>query len=322
MEITTIGTPALWIGFLVFVFAMLAIDLGVFHRKVHEVSVKEAAIWSAVWVALSGVFGLGVYHFFGADRALEFTTGYLLEKALAVDNIFIFIVIFSFFAIPLAYQHRILLWGVLGALLMRAGFIWLGAALLERFHWVLYVFGGILLFTSVKLFAQRAETYDPDKNPVVRLFHRFVPMTGELRGPKFTVIENGKRLATPLLLVLFVVEVTDLIFAVDSIPAIFAVTRDPFIVFTSNIFAILGLRSMYFLLAGVMGKFHHLKTGLALILGFVAAKMLLIDLVKIPISVSLGVVAAILAAAIGASLIWPRREELPHVHKPDAQNPA
>jgi tellurite resistance protein TerC len=320
MEISTIGTPAMWIGFIVFVLAMLAIDLGLFHRKAHDVSLKEAAIWSAVWIGLAAVFGLGVLHFFGPTRALEFTTGYLIEKALAVDNIFIFIVIFAYFAVPTAYQHRILFWGVLGALLMRAGFIWLGAALLERFHWVLYVFGAILVLTGVKLLVQRGEAYEPEKNPVVRLFRRVVPMTEELHGSKLTVVQNGKRLATPLLLVLVVIEATDLVFAVDSIPAIFAVTRDPFIVFTSNIFAILGLRSMYFLLAGVMGKFHYLKIGLALILAFVGAKMLLVDLVKIPIAASLGVVASILAGSVGASLLWPRREGLPH--PPSARHPA
>ncbi len=206
MGISTIGTPAMWIGFIVFVLAMLALDLGVFHRKAHEISIKEAAIWSLVWVSLSAVFGAGVYFFFGADQALEFTTGYLIEKALAVDNIFIFLVIFSYFAVPIAYQHRILFWGVLGALLMRAGFIWLGAALLERFHWVLYVFGVILLFTSVKLLLERDAAYEPEKNPVLRLFRRFVPMTQDLRGSKLTVVENGKRLATPLLLVLVIIE--------------------------------------------------------------------------------------------------------------------
>jgi TerC family integral membrane protein len=322
MGISTIGTPAMWIGFIVFVLAMLALDLGVFHRKAHEIKIKEAAVWSLVWVSLAAVFAAGVYFFYGADQALEFATGYLIEKALAVDNIFIFLVIFSYFAVPIAYQHRILFWGVLGALLMRAGFIWLGAALLERFHWVLYVFGVILLITSLKLISERDKAYEPEKNPILRLFQRFVPMTHELRGPHLTVVENGKRLATPLLLVLVVIEATDLVFAVDSIPAIFAVTRDPFIVFTSNIFAILGLRSMYFLLAGAMEKFHYLKIGLALILGFVGAKMLLVDVVHIPIVAALGVVLGILAAAILASFLRARRKELRAPHAPSAQHPA
>ena len=320
MELSTIGTPIMWIGFVAFVLIMLAIDLGVFHRKAHDVTLKEAALWSVVWVSLAAVFGAFIYHFFGPTSALEFTTGYLIEKALAVDNIFIFLVIFSYFAVPTAYQHRVLFWGVLGALLMRAGFILLGSALLSRFHWVLYIFGGILLITSVKLLLQRGETYEPGKNPVVRLFRRVIPMTHELHDGKLTVALGGRRLATPLMLVLVVIEATDLVFAVDSIPAIFAVTRDPFIVFTSNIFAILGLRSMYFLLAGVMGRFHHLKTGLALILAFVGAKMLLLDIVKIPIGVSLGVVAGLLGASIGASLLWPRPEALPH--DPSARHPA
>jgi tellurite resistance protein TerC len=313
MEISTIGTPSMWIGFTLFVLTLLTIDLGLFHRKAHEVSLKEAALWSAVWVSLATLFGGGVYHLFGAPSAVEFFTGYLIEKALAVDNIFIFIVIFGSFAIPAAYQHRILFWGVLGALLMRAGFIWAGAALLARFHWVFYLFGAFLLFTCVKLLIQRSEGYDPMKNPVVRLFRRFVPMTTELHDGKFTVVQGGARMATPLLLVLVLIEVTDVVFALDSIPAIFAVTTDPFIVFTSNIFAILGLRSMYFLLAGMLDRFHHLKTGLALILGFVGLKMLVAGVVKIPPFASLAVVLAILAGSIGASLLWPRRHEL---HRP------
>ncbi len=309
MDVATIGTPGLWLGFTAFVLAMLAIDLGVFHRKAHDVSMKEATIWSLVWVVLALGFAALIYHFFDPTKALEFVTGYLIEKSLAVDNIFIFLVVFSYFGVPTAYQHRILFWGVLGALVMRAAFIWLGAALLARFDWVLYVFGAILLLTSAKLLLQREEAYEPEKNPVVRLFRRFVPMTPELRGAHLLVVENGKRRATPLLLVLCVIEATDLVFAIDSIPAIFAVTRDPFIVFTSNIFAILGLRSMYFLLSGVMGKFHYLKIGLALILAFVGVKMLLLDVVKIPAIVSLGVVLAILMASVLASIVWPRREE-------------
>ena len=303
----------MWIGFTLFVLALLAIDLGLFHRKAHEVSLKEATIWSAVWISLAALFGLGVYRFFGATSAVEFFTGYLIEKALAVDNIFLFVVIFGSFAIPAAYQHRILFWGVVGALLMRAAFIWAGAALLARFHWVFYLFGAFLLFTSVKLLLQRSEGYDPSMNPVVRLFRRFVPMTTEPHGPRFTVVQGGARMATPLLLVLVLIEVTDVVFALDSIPAIFAVTSDPFIVFTSNIFAILGLRSMYFLLAGMLDRFHRLKTGLALILGFVGLKMLVADIVKIPPFIALAVVLAILAASVGASLLWPRRHGL---HRP------
>jgi tellurite resistance protein TerC len=303
MPFETIGSPALWFGFIAFVLAMLAIDLGVFHRKAHEVSLKEAGAWSAVWVALALAFNAGVYAWFGPERALEFTTGYLIEKALAVDNIFVFVVIFSAFAIPTIYQHRILFWGVLGALVMRAVFILVGGAMLQRFHWTLYLFGAILAITGVKLLFQRHQELHPERNPLVRAFQRLFPVTHELEGDRFTVVRAGRRYATPLLLALVAVEVTDLVFAVDSIPAIFAVTRDPFIVFTSNIFAILGLRSLYFLLAGVITRFVYLKVGLALVLVFVGAKMLLVDLYKVPIGVSLGVIAALLGLSVIASLL-------------------
>jgi tellurite resistance protein TerC len=309
MEVASIGTPILWLGFTGFVLAMLALDLGVFHRTAHEVSVREALIWSAVWVSLAAVFGTGVYHFFGADRGLEFATGYLIEKALAVDNIFVFYAVFAYFAVPSAYQHRVLFWGVLGALVMRAIFIFAGAALIAKFHWVLYVFGGILVLTAIKLFLMRDEGIHPERNAVYRLFRRFVPSVTEYHGSRFTIVQNGKRYATPLLAVLVLIEWTDLVFAVDSIPAIFAVTSDPFIVYTSNIFAILGLRSMFFLLAGVIGSFHLLKPALASVLAFVGTKMLLLDVYKIPIGVSLGVVAALIAIGIVGSLLFPKREE-------------
>jgi tellurite resistance protein TerC len=303
LPLETIGSPLLWGGFIAFVLAMLAIDLGVFHRKAHEVSLKEAAGWSAVWVALAAVFAGGVWAWFGPDRALEFTTGYAIEKALAVDNIFVFVVIFAAFAVPPLYQHRVLFWGVLGALVMRAAFIFAGAALLERFHWTIYVFGALLAVTGVKLLFQRNEELHPEKNPVVKWFQKVVPVAPEYAGDRFTVVKAGRRYATPLLLALVAVEVTDLIFAVDSIPAIFAVTRDPFIVFTSNIFAILGLRSMYFLLAGVITRFTYLKVGLAFVLVFVGAKMLLMDLYKVPIGLSLGIIVGILGASVAASLL-------------------
>ena len=281
---------------------MLMLDLGVFHRKAHEVGVREAAIWSAVWVALALLFNVGVYIAFGAERALEFTTGYVIEKALAVDNIFVFVVIFSAFGIPAIYQHRVLFWGVLGALAMRAAFIFAGAAVLARFHWAIYVFGGILAATGLKLLLQRNQQIHPERNPIVRLFQRLMPVTTRLSGDRFTVVQNGRRYATPLLLALVAVEVTDLIFAVDSIPAIFAVTSDPFIVFTSNIFAILGLRSLYFMLAGVIDKFVYLKVGLSLVLIFVGIKMLAMDVYKVPIGASLGIIAGILAVSIMASV--------------------
>ena len=303
MPFETIGSPLLWAGFIVFVLAMLAIDLGVFHKNAHEVTLKEAGIWSAVWVALAVVFNVGVYHWFGSERALEFTTGYLIEKALAVDNIFVFVIIFSTFAVPAIYQHRVLFWGVLGALVMRAGFILAGGAFLQRFHWAIYVFGALLAVTGVKLLVQRNQAMHPEGNPLVRWFQKVFPMTREFHGGKFLVLKNGRRYATPLLLALVTVEVTDLIFAIDSIPAIFAVTSDPFIVFTSNIFAILGLRSLYFMLAGIVTKFAYLKVGLSFVLIFVGAKMLLIDVYKVPITASLGVIAGILALSIVVSLL-------------------
>jgi tellurite resistance protein TerC len=311
MPVESIGSPALWVGFTAFVLAMLALDLGVFHRKAHEVHFKEALAWSAVWVSLALAFNLLVYQWFGAERGLEFLTGYVIEKALSVDNVFVFLVLFSFFAVPAAYQHRVLFWGILGALVMRAIFIMAGAALLQRFHWIVYVFGAFLVVTGVKLLLHREGEVHPERNPAYRLFRRFVPAVTEYRGSRFTVVENGRRYATPLLAVLVVVEATDVVFAVDSIPAIFAVTRDPFIVYTSNIFAILGLRALYFLLAGVMDKFHYLKVGLAIVLCFVGAKMLLVDVYKIPIVASLAVVASLLAGSVVASLLWPRAEPLP-----------
>ena len=298
----SIGTPAAWIGFTAFVLAMLALDLGVFHRKAHAVRVREALAWTALWVLLALVFDLGVYLWFGPERALEFATGYVIEKALSVDNIFVFLVVFSVFAVPARLRHRVLFWGILGALVMRALFIVLGAALLERFHWVTYLFGAFLVFTGVKLLAQRAGEVHPERNPPFRLFRRFVPSVGDYRGGRFTVIEEGRRRATPLLLVLVAIEATDIVFAVDSIPAIFAVTTDPFIVYTSNIFAILGLRALTFAVAGVMEKFRYLKVGLALVLAFVGVKMLLAGIYPIPILVSLAVIVALLAGSIAASL--------------------
>ena len=303
MPFETVGSPMLWAGFIVFVLAMLAIDLGVFHKKAHEVSLKEAAAWSAVWVALAITFNIGVYVWFGPVRALEFTTGYLIEKALAVDNIFVFVVIFTAFAIPAVYQHRVLFWGVLGALIMRAAFILAGGAFLQRFHWAIYVFGAILAVTGVKLLLQRNQEIHPERNPIVKVFQKLFPVTHELEGDRFTVLRGGRRYVTPLLLALVAVEVTDLIFAVDSIPAIFAITSDPFIVFTSNIFAILGLRSLYFLLAGVITRFVYLKVGLAMVLIFVGAKMLLMDIYKVPIAASLAIIAGILGLSVVASML-------------------
>lgn len=300
MEPTSLG---LWAGFNLFVLAMLAIDLGVFHRQAHAVSMREASVWSAVWIGLALLFNLGVWKLLGPQPGVEFLTGYLIEKSLSVDNIFVIALLFAYFKVPDKHQHRVLFWGILGALVMRAAFILAGAALLERFHWIIYLFGAFLVLTGIKMAFAPEHGLEPEKNPVVRLVRRMMPVTADFRGASFFVREGGRRAATPLFLVLVMVEFTDLVFAVDSIPAIFAVTRDPFLVYTSNVFAILGLRSLYFLLAGVMHKFEYLKLGLAAILVFVGAKMALVDWVKIPAGISLGVIAAILAVAVAASLL-------------------
>ena len=312
------GPIWLWIGFNLFVLVMLALDLGVFHRKSHSVSGKEALIWSLVWISLSLVFNAVIYFFWDRmmpessytnhEAALAFLTGYLIEKSLSVDNIFVFILIFSFFGVPSKYQHHVLFWGILGALLMRGALIAVGAALLEQFHWIIYIFGAFLIFTGIRMAWQHEENVHPDKNPVVKFFRRFMPVTENFEQDKFFVRRAGKWMATPLFLILLVVESTDLVFAVDSIPAIFAVTREPFIVYTSNVFAILGLRALYFLLADVMDKFQYLKYGLAAVLTFVGIKMVIVDLYKIPVGLSLGVVAGILTSAILASL-WKSRED-------------
>ncbi|HXG33270.1 MAG TPA: TerC family protein [Bryobacteraceae bacterium] len=322
VSLDSIGTPLLWVGFTLFVLAMLALDLGVFHRRAHEVRMGEAVIWTLVWIILALLFNVGVYFWFGAERALEFLTGYIIEKALSVDNIFVFLVIFSYFAVPPVFQHRVLFWGVLGALIMRAVFIVLGAALLQRFHWVMYIFGAFLVFTAVKLFLQRASEVHPERNPVFLLFRRMVPSVSDYRGQRFLVKEGGAWRATPLLLVLVCVEATDLVFAVDSIPAIFAVTRDPFIVYTSNIFAILGLRALYFVLAGMMARFHYLRVGLAFVLGFVGVKMLIADFYKLPITLSLAVVAGVLGATVVASWLRPPAVPPPLPVAPQAQDPS
>jgi tellurite resistance protein TerC len=301
----------LWVGFNVFVLALLALDLGVFHRKAHEVSLKEATVWSVVWISLALAFNGVIYYWRGADTAFEFFTGYLIEKSLSVDNIFVFVLIFSAFSVPAAYQHRVLFWGILGALVMRGALILVGAALLKEFHWIIYVFGAFLVFTGVQMAWHRHEESHPENNALVRWLRRVMPITKDYEGDKFFVRRAGKPLATPLLMVLLVVESSDLVFAVDSIPAIFAVTQDPFIVYTSNVFAILGLRSLYFLLAGVMDKFYYLKLGLSAVLVFVGAKMLLVDVYKIPIVLSLGVIAGILVIAVIASWWRARRAEQP-----------
>lgn len=296
-------TPIIfWIIFNAFVFVMLALDLGVFHRKSHEVSVKEALTWTFIWILLAMIFNVIIYFWRGQQQALEYFTGYLVEKALSVDNIFVFIMIFTYFQIPTKYQHKVLFWGIIGALIMRVIFIFAGVALLEKFHFTIYIFGALLIFTGIKMFNHGDSKIDPDKNPVLRFFKKFMPVTQELHEDKFMIRINGKRFATPLFLVLILIETTDLIFAVDSIPAILAITQDQFIVYTSNVFAILGLRSLYFALAGVIHRFWLLSYGLAIVLIFVGLKMILIDFYKIPIEWSLLVISTIISGSIFFSL--------------------
>jgi len=307
----------LWIGFNVFVLFMLALDLGVFHRNSHAVSIKEAALWSVVWITLSLMFNGAIYlywdqmapnsHYTNHEAALAFFTGYIIEKSLSVDNIFVFVLIFGYFAVPAAYQHRVLFWGILGALVMRGALIAVGAALIEQFHWIIYVFGAFLVYTGIKMFSHDNVKVEPEKNPLVKLARRFLPITEAYENKQFFVKRNNKWLATPLFLVVLIVESTDLVFAVDSIPAIFAVTTDPFIVYTSNVCAILGLRALYFLLANVVEKFHYLSTGLSIILIFVGIKMLIEKFYHISIGASLSVVFSVLAISIIASL-WRERQ--------------
>jgi len=299
----------LWIGFNLFVLLMLALDLGIFNRKAHVISFKEAMTWSAVWISLSLLFCLGIYLTSGSEPSLEFLTGYLIEKSLSVDNIFIFLMIFSYFRVPPIYQHKILFWGVIGALAMRAVFIVAGISLIERFHEIIYVFGGLLVLTGIKMSQHHDKEIHPEKNLVVKLARKLIPITKDFQGSKFFVKERGRWAATPLFLVLIIVETSDLIFAVDSIPAILAISQEPFLVYTSNVFAILGLRSLYFALAGIITRFHLIHYGLSAILIFVGVKMLIMDIYKVPVGISLLVIALILGTSIGASIKWPKKAE-------------
>lgn len=300
-----------WIGFHLFVFIMLALDLGVFHKHSHKVPVKEAIIWSCIWITLALLFDLFIYldKDFGPVKALEFLTGYVIEYSLSVDNIFVFILIFSYFAVNKQYQHKILFWGILGALIMRGLFIFTGVALINRFQWIVIIFGGFLVFTGIRMLFQKEADVDPEKNIIIKFFRRFLPVSKSLHGDKLFITENRKLYATPLFLVLLIIESSDLIFAVDSIPAILAISKSTFIVYTSNIFAILGLRSLYFAIAGIMGLFHYLKIGLAFVLTFVGSKMLLAYFhFEIPIVTSLGIIISILLISILASVFIKRSE--------------
>ena len=312
------GNIWLWVGFNIFVLAMLALDLGVFHRKAHALSLKEASIWSVVWITLAMVFNAGLYLFAGPEPALQFFTGYLIEKSLSVDNIFIFVLLFTFFKVPAAYQHRVLYWGILGALIMRGTLIAVGVALIESFHWIIYLFGAFLIFTGIRMGFHKEIEVHPENDLLLKFIRRFVPVTENYEHDRFFVRRAGQVMVTPLLLVLLVIDTTDLIFAVDSIPAVFAVTRDPFLVYTSNIFAILGLRSLYFVFAGIMEKFYYLKLGLSVILTFVGVKMVLADVFSLPTALSLVVIAVVLTIAIVASIVRTRHQAAKS-REPEAQ---
>lgn len=300
-----------WIGFNLFVLLMLAIDLGVFHRKEHEVTFREALTFTGVCVFFALVFNAGVYFFRGKEDALAFFTGYLIEQSLSVDNLFVFLIIFSYFKVPAKYQHGVLFWGILGALLMRGFFIVTGVALINRFHWILYIFGALLVITGIRLIFEKDKEIHPDRDPVLRIFRRFMPCTPNYVDNKYFVRIDGRLFATPLFVVLIIIDTTDFIFAMDSIPAVMAISQDPFIIYTSNGFAILSLRSLYFVLARVMGLFHHLHYGLAAILIFIGVKMLIEHFYKISIAASLMFVVVALALSIGASLLWPKKDQTP-----------
>jgi tellurite resistance protein TerC len=305
----------LWVSFNLFVFLMLALDLGIFHRKVHEVKIKEALAWCAVWISLALIFNVGVYFWKGEKSALEFLTAYLLEESLSVDNLFVFIQIFAYFRVPAAYQHKVLFWGIIGVLVLRAIFILTGVALISKFHWIVYVFGGFLIYTGMKMATGVEKEIQYEKNFIIRLFRKFMPVITSYEGAhpagahpvgaQFFVKKDLRIHATPLFIVLLVIEMTDLVFAVDSIPAVLAISSDPFIVYSSNLFAVLGLRSLYFALAGIMRLFYYLKYGLSLILVLVGIKMLLSDVVHIPVALSLGIIIVVLTLSVIASKVLP-----------------
>jgi tellurite resistance protein TerC len=308
------GEDKLWIVFGVLIALMLALDLGVFHRKAHTVKLKEALIWSGVWLSLALLFNLIVYLVVGHEKAINFLTGFLVEESLSVDNLFVFLLIFTYFSVPGQYQHRVLFWGILGAIIMRGIFIVAGLTALQHLHWVIYIFGAFLIYTAFRLITDKEREVKPEKNPVLRLFRRFVPLTKRYHSNHFTIKKLGHRLATPLLMVLLVIETTDIIFAVDSVPAVLAITRDPFIVYTSNIFAVMGLRALYFALAGVIKRFYYLNYGLATILGFLGAKMMVSEFYEIPTLISLGVVLGILIVSAILSLMRNKSHPKPNTH--------
>ena len=308
-----------WIIFGVLIFAMLALDLGVFNRKVHVIKMKEAMLWTSFWITLACLFGAGVYYFYGHSKALEFFTAYLIEYSLSIDNLFVFLLIFRFFNVPSAYEHKALFWGILLALITRGVFIFAGVALINKFHWIMYLFGAFLIYTGIKLALNKETEVHPEKNIAIKMLRYVIPVTKEFQEAKFFIIKNGKRFATPMLAVLLALETTDILFAVDSIPAVLAISTDPFIVYTSNVFAILGLRSLFFAISGLMKLFHLLHYGLAAILSFVGVKMLIVDFFHVPIAISLIVISSILVLSIVASIIWPdtKFEDIPNVTMKD-----
>ena len=295
-----------WLLFTLFILVMLALDLGVFNRKAHVISLKEALLWTSFWVSLAILFGVGVYYFYGHHKALEYFTGYIIEYSLSVDNLFVFLLIFRYFRVPHKLEHKALFWGILLALITRAIFILAGVALINKFHWIIYIFGAFLIYTAARMALGKGREVHPGKNILVRMLRKIMPVTRNYQEGHFFIIKRGVRFATPLFAVILALETTDIIFAVDSIPAILAITKDPFIIYTSNVFAILGLRSLFFAISGIMRIFHHLQYGLVAVLSFVGVKMLISDFYKIPINISLAVIASALALSIVASLIWPK----------------
>lgn len=298
----------LWIVFNIFIVTMLIVDLAVFNRQEHEITIKESLIWTGIWIALSIVFGIGLYFYMDPQSSLDYFTGYLIEKSLSVDNIFVFILVFSYFGVPAKYQHKVLFWGIFGALVMRFLFIFLGVALIERFEWIIYIFGAFLVYTGIKMAFEIEKEVHPERNPFIKIVRKFIPITNKFDGPHFLTRVNGKLMATPLFVVLIVIETTDVVFAIDSIPAILAITTDEFLVYSSNAFAILGLRALYFALNGVMKLFHYLHYGLAAILSFVGIKMLIAEFYHIPTPYALGFVGLALVFSIGASVMFPKGE--------------
>ena len=298
-----------WIFFGVFILAMLALDLGVFNRKTHVIQMKEALLWTSFWVTLALLFGAGIYFFYGHGKAIEYVTAYLIEYSLSIDNLFVFMLIFRYFDVPRAYEHKALFWGILLALITRGVFIFAGVALISRFHWVMYIFGAFLIVTGIKMALNKQTEVHPDKNIAIRLLRYVMPVSKNFSGAKFFVVEGGVRVATPMLAVLLALETTDILFAIDSIPAVLAISQDPFIVYTSNVFAILGLRSLFFAISGLMRLFHLLHYGLAAILSFVGVKMMIADFFHVPVGISLLIIASILAASIISSVVWPEKGE-------------